>query len=187
MAATDPAIPRRLRVGDWLDAGLQLLGTEGVAAVKVEPLCARLGVTKGSFYWHFEDLPSFLTALAQRWSDLREAVRETFETESADMPPAERLKLLMAGLDEPGAQSLERAIREWAVVDARVRERVAVVDRWAYGVIHRAFRDLGFEGADADVRAQTLYFAGIGYLHAARLDRPEAPDHREGLLRLLID
>ncbi len=175
----------RLSVDDWLSAGLDLLAEEGLAAVKVEPLCARLGVTKGSFYWHFEDLRSFHVALGERWSRDRNEAKAIFEEKAAGLEPIDRIRIMMMGLVEPRQQSLERAIREWAVSDKTVRARVAEFDHWGFQTIHKAFRDLGFKGRDADVRAKTLYFAGIGYIHAARLDIPDVPDHREGLLEIL--
>ena len=46
---------RRLAREDWVDAALAAIAEGGVAAVAVEPIAARLGTTKGSFYWHFHD------------------------------------------------------------------------------------------------------------------------------------
>jgi AcrR family transcriptional regulator len=175
----------RLSVDDWLLAGLDLLAADGLSAVKVEPLCTRLGVTKGSFYWHFEDLRSFLTALAQRWSEDRDAARAAFVTDVAQRDPLDRLRWMSTAMVQPRQISLERAIREWAVSDESVRAQVALHDRWGFAAVHQAFRDLGFTGDDADVRAKTLYFAGLGYIHSARLDLPDVPDHREGLLQIL--
>ena len=43
----------------WLICGLDVLEAQGHAAVKVEPMAAQLNVTKGSFYWHFENRQTF--------------------------------------------------------------------------------------------------------------------------------
>ena len=42
-----------LTAADWAEAALQLIAEKGLGALTVSALAARLGVTKGSFYWHF--------------------------------------------------------------------------------------------------------------------------------------
>ena len=71
MAASASAAPARpgsrLTVDDWIDAGFALIAEEGMRAVKIDRLCERLGVTKGSFYWHFSDVGAYFRALAEDW------------------------------------------------------------------------------------------------------------------------
>jgi len=57
----------RLSADDWARAALELIAEQGVAAVAVEPLARRLGVTKGSFYWHFRSRDALLQAAIERW------------------------------------------------------------------------------------------------------------------------
>ena len=57
----------RLTADDWAQAALDLISEQGVAAVAVEPLARRLGVTKGSFYWHFPSRDALLQAALERW------------------------------------------------------------------------------------------------------------------------
>src|SRR5690606_21017046 len=57
----------RLSADDWAEAALDLIAEQGVAAVAVEPLARRLGVTKGSFYWHFPSRDALLQAALERW------------------------------------------------------------------------------------------------------------------------
>ena len=59
----------RLRATDWVDAALVLLTAEdgGEHGVTISRLCRTLGVTKGSFYWHFRDLDALWEAMAVRW------------------------------------------------------------------------------------------------------------------------
>jgi AcrR family transcriptional regulator len=71
---------RTLGAQDWVDAALDVLAEEGVAAVAVEPLAARLGATKGSFYHHFPSRDALITAALERWerrdtTDVRERLR----------------------------------------------------------------------------------------------------------------
>ena len=68
----------RLSVNDWITAGLELLADDGIGGVKIQRLCERLGVTKGSFYWHFTDLDAFLGAMAKHWEDGARIFRDRF-------------------------------------------------------------------------------------------------------------
>ncbi len=73
---------RRLSVDDWIQAGFALLADGGPNALRVDRLCERLGVTKGSFYWHFADLPAYRSALIAAWGNLQDQDRLRF----ANMP-----------------------------------------------------------------------------------------------------
>src|SRR5690606_7033358 len=57
----------RLSAADWAQAALDVIAEQGVSAVAVEPLARRLGVTKGSFYWHFPSRDALLQAALERW------------------------------------------------------------------------------------------------------------------------
>jgi AcrR family transcriptional regulator len=174
----------RLSADDWVAAGLELLAQDGVAAVKVEPLAARLGVTKGSFYWHFDDLPAFLEAMADGWARARDAEVAHFVAHTPE-DPRERLRFFMESISEPASWARERAVRAWAYVDPKLAPRIAALDAWAFGIVRDAFAELGFGPMECEIRAKTLYYAGIGFLHTGSLGEPESADHRNGLLDLL--
>jgi AcrR family transcriptional regulator len=61
--------PRSVRLGRdaWIEGAMDVLAERGLDAISVEGLARRLGVTKGSFYWHFEDRDELLAALFDRW------------------------------------------------------------------------------------------------------------------------
>ena len=60
----------KLSATDWLDQGLRTLAESGFTALKAEPLAKAMGVSRGSFYWHFADIGAFHTALLQHWRDI---------------------------------------------------------------------------------------------------------------------
>ena len=62
----------RLSVEDWLEVGYTLLAEQGSRALKVEGLCQQAGVTRGSFYWHFEDMDGYRAALVESWNTFLE-------------------------------------------------------------------------------------------------------------------
>ena len=82
----------RLSSTDWEAGALDLLAEQGVSAVAVEPLARRLGVTKGSFYWHFPSREALLKAALERWEKLDEET--VFEPLEGIADPAERLREL---------------------------------------------------------------------------------------------
>ena len=153
----------RLGAGDWVQAGLELIGEEGLAAVRIDRLARQLSVTKGSFYWHFTDLASYLEAVAEHWCAERELLRGRLE-QLGELAPEERLWSLMELLSDRRYWRLERASREWARTNTRVRATLARSDRWILDAQRQAFVDLGFSETEAEVRASTMFFAGMGYI-----------------------
>ena len=59
----------RLSRDEWLAQALDILAREGQAKLRIDTICAALGVTKGSFYWHFKDRDDFLHKVVEFWSD----------------------------------------------------------------------------------------------------------------------
>ena len=175
--------PRRT-VEDWVQAGLTLLAEDGLPAVKIDRLCQGLGVTKGSFYWHFEDIQSFLDALQEEWKRSRAEQRAVY-ADTPEMTPRERMETMMALLMDPRETRLERAMREWARSDSRVRGRVARWDKWVLAELQGGFRELGFDEDDVEVRARTLFLAGIGYIHTMGAGAPSTPAQRDALMDLV--
>jgi AcrR family transcriptional regulator len=174
----------RLSTDDWVAEGLKLLADEGLGAVKIDSLASRLGVTKGSFYWHFESLPVFLEAMTDHYCARRDTEAEAFD-QIAPPEPRERLMFLMEQISDPAEWNLERAIRAWAYSNPRLQQHIAKQDVWAFGQVRSCFRQLGFGDVDAEIRAKTLYYAGIGFVHTGSLGKPERRVHREGLLEIL--
>ncbi len=154
----------RLSVDDWARAGLDLLMTEGRSAVKISRLCAHFGVTKGSFYWHFEDFDALMAAIARLYfSQEMDAARGLVMME--EMPPGQRLETMSAMLVESRAWQGEAAVREWARDDATVAQAVAELDRRILSVVHDAFVELGFSEREARIRSGVLVYAGIGFVY----------------------
>ena len=107
---------RRLSADDWIQAGFAILAEGGPNALRLDRLCERLGVTKGSFYWHFADLPTYRAALIEAWGSLQDQDRQRFE-KMPGLEPRERLRIMMQALMGPQQCALERAMRVWALTD----------------------------------------------------------------------
>jgi AcrR family transcriptional regulator len=156
----------RLTVEDWLAAGYTLLAEQGVRALKVDSLCEQLGVTRGSFYWHFEDMGSYRAALVESWNTFLERDRQSLADLDA-LPPRERLSAMMITLVSPQHWMLERAMREWARTDPAAAANIHAADRRLLRSVAKAYGDYGFGPADAKLRAELTFAAGIGLLHLA--------------------
>lgn len=125
----DAPPPRRtrLRRHNWLEAGLSALGEAGHSALQAEPLARRLGTTKGSFYWHFDDIPAFHTAILETWEEGAARTLDTaMESEKGDVARLRRFGQVIA--DRPGGPDPEPAIGAWALGHPRAAETVARVD-----------------------------------------------------------
>ena len=140
----------RVSVDDWIQAGYAILAEEGIKALKLDRLCERLGVTKGSFYWHFDGMPRYRAALIAAWGELRDEDRRSFD-DMADLDPRERLARMMSALVSPRHWTLERAMREWARLDESVAASVRASDGRVLQAVRQAFLDYGFDADEAEL------------------------------------
>ncbi|MGV0837601.1 TetR/AcrR family transcriptional regulator [Mycolicibacterium thermoresistibile] len=153
----------RLSVGDWIEAGFAELAAGGPDALRVSRLCTRLGVTKGSFYWHFADIASYRAALVQAWADEREQ-RDAKATEPPDVDPRERLRRMMEILLDNRHWAVARVMRIWALTNDAVAVSVRRSDERVLRTARQAFTDTGFDVAQAHLRATLAVAANAGLL-----------------------
>lgn len=186
MGRAESTTNSRLSIDDWIQAGFEILAEEGIKALKIDGLCRRLSVTKGSFYWHFTDIAGYRAALVQAWGELRDDDRRHFG-ELAGLPPRERLSQMMSSLVSPRHWTLERAMREWARTDDDAARSVHAADQRVLSAVRQAFVDHGYNAADAELRANVTFAAGVGFLHVAG-PQPGArvTASREGFLDIML-
>lgn len=154
---------------DWTAAALAALADGGVAAVAVEPLAARLGATKGSFYWHFRSRDALLAASLARWE--RIDTDDVIAQVDAEPDLRRRLRWLYraavggrAGL--PTASSVELALQP-AAADPLVAPVLARVARRRIDYLGTVFAGLGLPPATARHRALLAYTAYLGHVRLA--------------------
>ena len=164
-SASQDAERSTLKPESWVDAATEVLVDEGIDHVRVDVLAQQLGVTRGSFYWHFRDREALLRAVLQRW---RETATEnlTARLERASTDPCEQLRdvisLPFRGRSATRAARIELAIRAWARRDERARLAVDEADAARIGYIAQIFSSLGFSIAEARARAFLLYSYNLG-------------------------
>ena len=145
----------------WVAAALEAMRRGGIAAVRIERLAADLGITKGSFYWHFRERDELLEALLEYWS--REMTDVEFERIRAiPMDLAGRLLALAGDVLDRGMGRYDPAIRAWARSDRKVAAEVAQVDRRRVRALTKVFEEGGFSAAAARIRARLFYTFLLG-------------------------
>lgn len=164
-----PAAP--LSPEAWVKAAQALIIREGVSAVAVEPLAQALGVTKGSFYWHFENRDALIQAALADWEQDQSA--DVVSRYGGIPDPRRRLRVLLFAAFEDVENGLFFAALAVSSEDPRVAPflRRATERRLAFGV--EAFLALGFAEAEAHQRALLAYAAYTGYFQLLRAT-PEA-------------
>ncbi len=158
-AALDPA-RTSLTPTDWVQAATAMLVDQGVDAVRVDVLARHLGVTRGSFYWHFKDRDHLLRALLQAWREqTTEILTRSLQGASADAMAQLRdvLSLPHRGRSAQRAARIELAIRAWARRDALARQFVDESDASRIAYIAQIFSSLGFAAGEARHRAVMAY------------------------------
>lgn len=150
----------QLTPADWVSAATQVLVDKSIDAVRVDVLAKGLKVTRGSFYWHFQDRDDLLRQLLKSWRDAAtEQIINRFERSGAD-PEAlvrELASLPFRGRSAAASASIELAIRAWARRDEMARQVVDEVDAKRLSYVSQCFVALGFSFQEAGMRAFLLY------------------------------
>lgn len=141
---------------------MSALGRDGVEAVKVEPLARELGVTKGSFYWHFRDRDALLEGIRRHWESIAtQAIIDRID--SLGGTAASRLTALVETTSRgKRTAQIEHAIRAWAARDRRTRTVVQAVDARREAYVRDLLIEHGLAPSRATHRARILYLALIG-------------------------
>jgi AcrR family transcriptional regulator len=148
---------------DWIAAARAMLIEGGIAAVQINPLAGRLGVTRGGFYWRFRNRQDLLDQLLLDWEGSN--ARHFLDRLAEPGTPHERMdRLIDLWIEERQFDpKLEAAIRQWGRIDPVVRDRVHAVDLGRIKAIADIYLQDGYEVEDAEARARITYFHQIGY------------------------
>lgn len=129
-----------LSPSDYFAAGRELLARGGIKAVTIAGLCEHLGVTKGSFYYHFRSGDDFLDRLLDDW--LAEHVARRPAEADTHTDPRERLEWLER-VNLEREHETEAAIRAWARTNPRAAEVQREIDQTRISYVVQTYRDLG--------------------------------------------
>ena len=170
----DETTRSRLTREVWISAALDILATEGVDGVAVERLAEQLGVTKGSFYWHFRDRAELITAALGHWALERTAERISSLLSIPD--PHRRLRELIG----PGEMRIDPI--DLLLVSSLSRPEVAPILRDHHRVwlefAQALFRQLGVPEPEAALRGLLAYGSYLGLVILSATN----PDELDGML-----
>ncbi len=157
------------------------IASGGLAAVAVEPLAARLGTTKGSFYWHYANRDALVEAALARWEE-RDTLAVLAEVAQAATAPAEQLRLLIARVattaeQDPIGPALQASAHHPAVAPVLARVTATRVAN-----LTTLFERLGFTPGQARYRAVLAYSAYLGHSHLAHATPEILPADRTAYL-----
>ncbi|HVO54869.1 MAG TPA: TetR/AcrR family transcriptional regulator [Solirubrobacterales bacterium] len=148
--------------GAWIEAALAALAEGGPEAVRVEALAKRLGVSKGGFYWHFDDRAALLSEALDAWEKgMTEDVIATVEAGSEDPEGKLRLLFQLASAAR-GSFAVELALRDVSRRDRDVAKRLRRVDRRRLDYLRSLFSGICADEDDADARAMLAYSLFVG-------------------------
>lgn len=143
----------RLSRDAWLEHALSILREEGIQGVRVERLARDMGVTKGSFYWHFADRNELFESLLKFWTRQYNDV-VTKNSQFLKGEPASGLLAAMTKVRHEGLDKYELAMRAWADHDSQAQSVVQAVYQQRKLFVKGFFTRMDFRGMDAEVRTR---------------------------------
>lgn len=160
----------RLDRTDWVRAGHELLVASGPKALTIGRVAEFLGVTTGSFYWHFKSRSEYLAALYEGW--LRDVIEPAAARAAAsDADGRSQLAALGKVLAARRLPRLDGAMREWALSDAGAAAAVERADAMRVSYLAGFFRAAGLESEVAQQRAEIAMWCWAGsYRVSGQLD-----------------
>jgi AcrR family transcriptional regulator len=136
---------------DYYRTALELLAEGGVDTLTMANLCARLGVTTGSFYAHFGGIREFHTSFLEQWADGRVyALKEQVASTTDPLERIDMLRRIAVALNHEA----ESAIRGWARTNPVVADFQRLVDGAREAALLQAFLDIGIDKKEARVLAR---------------------------------
>ena len=149
---------------DWVEAAITILKNDNVRGIKIDALCKMLGVTKGSFYWHFATRNELLVAMLDHWRR-RTTLNVIRSVTGTGDDPQTRMKLLFAlprRKKSPDSAEVETSIRDWSRRVELPRKAVQEVDEIRFNYIAGLYSDMGFDDEEARKRAYLAYCILMG-------------------------
>lgn len=180
----------RLSADDWEQGALDLIAAQGVGALTVESLAKQLGVTKGSFYWHFPTREALLKGALARWEKID--TENLFDQVEPIADPRERLRELFRRTGHEAKSHVIYSALLRALDHPMVQPVIARMSQQRTDFLARGYREIGMSDDVAAYRARLAYAAYVGFLQLTlqvgmpRLEHDEMEAYVEHVIEALI-
>jgi AcrR family transcriptional regulator len=168
------APPTRTPRKKWIEEGLRMLALGGPDGVRIESLAEALGVSRGGFYWHFDDRSALLEEMLDTWE--RESTDTVLERVEREDDPRTRLQMAGALTFSDRLLPIDLAIRDWSRRDPTVAERLRRVDNRRMKHLRGWFSEFCDDEEEVEARAMLAFSLLIGnhFMAADHGDRGRA-------------
>ena len=170
---------------DWLLATLDVLRERGIEGVKVVAIARRLGLTSGSFYWHFKNIQELLDGVLLYWEEIQTG-HIIEDARNFEGPPDERIRNLMHQVIREDASMPDSAVAVWAKSDtaAAICYKRAMEKRFAFSAW--LFEEAGFDRKDAEIRGRMMVMTLMGETTAGVKEREDWEQIIDGHWKVLM-
>jgi AcrR family transcriptional regulator len=148
---------------DWLRMALEVFVEEGIDSIRITRLADELGVTRGSFYWHFQNREDLIDSLVSFWKDKNTAAITESVTRASSLADG-ILRFFETCIDSSQFDPrLDLALREWARRSMRIRTLLDGEDETRIEALRQFYRRFEYPMPQALIRARVLYYSQIGF------------------------
>jgi AcrR family transcriptional regulator len=177
---------QKLSRQDWLENALVTFSKKGQAGLSLQNLSAALGVSRGSFYWHFKNRDDFIHALLQHWYE-EYSVVVPVAIERDGGTAEERLARFMRLVHEKKLRRYDLVLRSFAIHDSQFARWVRKADRFRLKFVGSLFVEMGFTENEILIRARIcLTYMTFEHDLFDKLDRNHSSDLVDDLHRILV-
>ena len=171
---------------EWLERALEAVSRSGGAKLRIERLVEEVGVTSGSFYWHFKNRENFVRSLIDYWHEAY-TLTVSDHLNKVEGSYYEKLQMLMNMVFVGNLMRHDIAIRSWAIADPKLRPLVKRTDNHRLEYLNMLFRGIGFDQDGADLRSRV--FLGEAAWEAAlfeKMTKTQRAKKAEEFFQLLV-
>ncbi|MHC4836457.1 MAG: TetR/AcrR family transcriptional regulator [Planctomycetota bacterium] len=172
----------RLTREQWLARSLEILSDGGPGELRIDNITHKMGISKGSFYWHFKNRADYIECLAKYWDHWsNDAVVERVSTMDSD--PVSKMKSLIETVIGANLGAYDAAVQMLVHKEPQIAPIVIQGFMKRYGFLNSLFKQLGFKGKELESR--TRLFVGYFLLDAVLIDQESKKKRLEKALDML--
>jgi len=149
----------RVSTEDWISKGLEVLSGEGYHAIRIDLLCARFKITKGSFYHHFESLEDYERQLLKFWE--RKTLQGLTEVLTGSQSAEAKLNRMIEWVFSFSG-TLELSLRAWALHNKQVKKLLITMELKRITMVAQMYEEIGISKKEALELAELGHAAWVG-------------------------